>query len=765
MSQGLTRRRAGALALGLAGTATFARAAVHEDGVRQVVEAAYIWKNVKVGAGGFIPGIVFSRIERGLAYARSDMGGAYRFDAAARRWLPLQDASPRSSDFGVESIAADPLDPNVVHMAVGVHRGDPGAMLRSHDRGATWLRTEVPFRMGGNEDGRGLGERLAIDPNDNRILYFGSRHDGLQRSIDGGATWRKVESFPLNGLGVPVERGTHGGLSVVVFDPRTGARGSASKTLFVGVADPHDHALYRSDDAGESWRPVEGGPRAELSAAKAELDDRGVLYVTCTLGIGPNGVTDGAVWRLDTHTGAWRDISPPRPPGPQSGGFMGVALDRNRPGVIMVSTLNRWQPGDTIWRSTDDGRRWVSLRETARQNVTTTPYLNWGNDKPDFGWWIAALALDPFDADRLVYATGATVYETHNLSAADDHKPTDWSPWVEGIEQTAVITLVSPPTGPQLLTGFGDVSGFAHENLDRSPELQFTTPVFANTNQIDYAGLAPTLVVRSGTPHDGVGSGGHDGSTLAWSDDAGRSWKPLGRPRPASGSTPVPADNPRMDLYRDAPITVSADGATFVLSTPQSVWSRDRGTTWRPCAGLPLLLRPVADRKDASLFYALDFRTGDWFVSVDGAQSFASVPSRGLPDVSGDRPTWREQAFPLKAAPGHDGELWFVSPSGLYNSRDGGQTFGRIDGELSVEMMDFGKPAEGSSYPALFAIGTKGEVRGVFRSDDRGRSWARVNDDRHEYGRRFRAIAGDPRVFGRVYVATDGRGVVYGEPA
>ena len=106
-----------------------------------------------------------------------------------------------------------------------------------------------------------------------------------------------------------------------------------------------------------------------------------------------------------------------------------------------------------------------------------------------------------------------------------------------------------------------------------------------------------------------------------------------------------------------------------------------------------------------------------------------------------------------------------ISRFGLYNSRNGGQNFARIDGGLAVEMLDFGKPSAGSGYPTLFAIGTQGAVRGVFRSDDRGRSWIRVNDDRHEYGRRYRAIAGDPRVFGRVYVATDGRGVVYGEPA
>lgn len=748
----ITRRSAGLLAGAMALGAYAGPAAARAD-------AAYRWRGVKVGAGGFIPGVVFSRAERGLAYARSDMGGAYRFDAAQDRWIPLQDASPNASDFGVESIAPDPIDPNVVHAAVGISRRNEAAMLRSDDRGATWRRTPVDFKMGGNEDGRGLGERLAIDPNDTRILYFGSRHDGLQRSTDGGASWRKVRGFPLPGLGANQNGLTNGGLSFVIFDPRSGTPGQGSRTLFVGVADPGGRVLYRSDDAGQSWAPVAGGPREGLSAAQGALDDRGVLYLTCTLGIGPNDVTDGGVWRLDTATGQWRDITPDRP----SGGFMGLALDRSRPGVVLVSTLNRWQPGDTLWRTTDDGRRWVSLRETARRDVSATPFLYWGNPEPSFGWWIAAVAIDPFDPERAVYATGATVYATRNLTQADARRPTDWTPWVEGIEQTAVITLTSAPEGPQLLTGFGDISGFAHEDLDRSPNLQFTTPVFGNTNQIDYAGRAPLIVVRSGTPHEGVGSDGHDGSTIAWSDDGGRSWKPLGRPRPTGA--PVPADNPRMDLYRDAPVIVSADGLGFVLCTPTPAWSLDRGRTWTACEGLPLKARPFADRVDGEIFYALDFPTRQWFASTDRAITFFPIDSTGLPDVAADRPTWREQSFPLKATPGHDGHLWLVSRQGLHHSANGGISWEKVDGGLSVEMLDFGKPPEGSTYPTLFAVGWRDQTRGVFRSDDRGRSWIRVNDDAHEYGRRYRAIAGDPRVFGRVYLATDGRGVVYGEPA
>jgi hypothetical protein len=70
----------------------------------------YVWRNVKVGGGGFAPSIVFSRVERGLAYLRTDMGGAYRWDAADRSWKPLEDSIAQSSYFGIESIAADPVD-------------------------------------------------------------------------------------------------------------------------------------------------------------------------------------------------------------------------------------------------------------------------------------------------------------------------------------------------------------------------------------------------------------------------------------------------------------------------------------------------------------------------------------------------------------------------------------------------------------------------------------------------------------------------------
>src|SRR5215467_1127165 len=62
----------------------------------------YVWKNVTVGGGGFVPGIVFSRAEKDLAYIRTDIGGAYRWDAGLMRWIPLEDGIAEGNYLGIE---------------------------------------------------------------------------------------------------------------------------------------------------------------------------------------------------------------------------------------------------------------------------------------------------------------------------------------------------------------------------------------------------------------------------------------------------------------------------------------------------------------------------------------------------------------------------------------------------------------------------------------------------------------------------------------
>lgn len=51
----------------------------------------YNWKNVRIGGGGgFVPSIVFNPGEKGVAYARTDIGGAYKLNSDDT-WTPLTD--------------------------------------------------------------------------------------------------------------------------------------------------------------------------------------------------------------------------------------------------------------------------------------------------------------------------------------------------------------------------------------------------------------------------------------------------------------------------------------------------------------------------------------------------------------------------------------------------------------------------------------------------------------------------------------------------
>jgi xyloglucan-specific exo-beta-1,4-glucanase len=732
----------------VAGVAVLASSSL-DAALGETLPERYRWQNVRVGGGGFSPGIVFSRASKDLAYLRTDIGGLYRWDSSAASWIPLQDHFSESNYFGVESVAPDPIEPDVVYAAVGMYSHGPAAILRSADRGANWEIYPVPFRMGGNEAGRGLGERLSIDPNDSSILLFGSRHDGLQRSVDRGRHWAKVTAFPRAGLGPPARGSTHPGISFVVFDPASGGKGTRSRIIFVGVADEQGRGVYRSIDAGASWSLVPNQPHGFVPA-QARIDARGVLYVTYASGPGPNGITDGAVYRLDTRSDEWTDITPhksqPRPPG----GYMGLSIDGQRPGTVVVATVNRWLPGDTIWRTTDEGRTWRSLSERSHRSVDELPFLKWGGTQPEFGHWMSGVAIDPFDSSRMAYTTGATVYVTRELS---DDGNISWRPWVEGVEETAVLTLVSPAAGASLLSGFGDISGFTHDDLARSPRTMWVDPTFNNTVFLEYAERAPHIVVRAGTPRMPRGSDPKNAVAFAWSEDQGRNWQPLHPPG-------------ALDVNGTTPITVSSDGSTFVVSTATPVLTRDRGKTWSTVRGLPGDVRIIADRGDPARFYGIDFARAVVYASTDAGATFRAHVTRGLPpQIHDDRPMRVDLPWPLVATPRMAGELWLVLRAGLFRSRDGGRSFSRVPSHVSVTALSFGKSPPQSDHPTLYAIGTRDDLRAIWRSDDEGLTWLRLNDERHEYGRRYRVIAGDARVFGRVYVGTDGRGIVYGEIA
>jgi photosystem II stability/assembly factor-like uncharacterized protein len=726
---------------------------------------SYLWRNVVIGGGGFVAAIITHPAQKGLMYARTDVGGAYRWDDSAKRWIPITDwiGMADINLTGIESLAVDPSDPNRVYLAAGIYsnpRSGNGAMLRSTDQGRTWERTDMPLKMGGNETGRFNGERLAVDPNDGKILFFGSRHDGLWKSADYGATWNQVKSFPTTGKtsspanNVPDNFSTNRsrfnfppqqvGLVFVQFDSRSGARENPTPVIYVGVSIL-DTNFFRSTDGGAAWQAVPGQPTG-LRPNHAVLAPDGMMYLSYGKEPGPNTMTDGAVWKFNTKNGEWTDITPIKPAtADQPFGYGDVAVDAVHPNTIVATTFCHWKPHDEVFRSTNGGASWFPLLEKAGLDHSFAPYTKAINPH-----WMGSIQIDPFDSNHVLFTTGYGIWSCDNLTDADSGKPTHWTFADDGLEETVPLDLISPPEGAHLLSGLGDIDGFKHDDLNAAPrEGAFQSPPrFVNTESIAFAAEKPGFILRSGTTRRR-----NSGTRGAYSLDGGETWNSFAsEPSESAGA---------------GTIAVSADGKTIVWTPRRSApnFSRDNGVTWTACGNLSRNLRVVADSVNPNEFYAFDSRSGKFHLSTNGAADFAATePELPVAESFGNGFGAGSDGGIVCAAPGNEGDIWInFRNDGLYHSTNSGAAFTKLGIVRQAYSLGFGKAAPGEKYPALYLIGKINDVQAIFRSDDSGMMWTRINDDGHQFGW-ISHVTGDPRIYGRVYFATGGRGVIYGDP-
>ena len=102
---------------------------------------------------------------------------------------------------------------------------------------------------------------------------------------------------------------------------------------------------------------------------------------------------------------------------------------------------------------------------------------------------------DPFDSDHWLYGTGASIFGGHDLTNWGTNNHVTLKSLADGIEEIAVRALISPPTGPNLFSGTGDVGGFVHADLDKAPSSAYANPTFITTDSLDYAGNIPSTIV------------------------------------------------------------------------------------------------------------------------------------------------------------------------------------------------------------------------------------------------------------------------------
>jgi hypothetical protein len=469
-------------------------------------------------------------------------------------------------------------------------------------------------------------------------------------------------------------------------------------------------------------------------------------------------MTDGAVWKLNMSTGAWTDITPDRPDtSNRAFGYAAVSVDAQHPRTLIVSTFGRPASagGDDIFRSTDGGTTWKAIFGGVTSggvfDYSLAPYV-----KSTPIHWLFDIEIDPANPDHAVFTTGYGGWETLDLTAADRARPTHWRILSQGIEESVALALDSPPRGAHLISGIGDYGGFVHWDLDHPARAGSSAPPrMANTTGIASAALRPLVVVRVGT------SARHKpGESISYSLDGGRTWK-------STAATPTPKSHA-------GAIAVSAGGDIWIW-TPDSeppYVTHDHGATWIAAQGLPSDLRVIADPISPRAFYAVSLSTGEFYRSSDGGTTFSSQPFTlpGDPPAAarssrGDNRGGQDQIY---AAPGRAGDLWLAAFDGLYHAASplasDTVSFVRLPGVDEIQAFGFGKAAPHHTFPALYLAGTIDGQTGVFRSTDEASTWTRINDDQHQWGLILQ-ITGDPRIYGRVYVGTHGRGIVYGDPA
>ena len=740
---------------------------------------SYFWGNVRMDGGGFVSAVLAHPKEEGLFYARTDVGGVYRWDNAKQVWLPLMDFISQDDVglYGTESVAIDPNNPERLYIMAGTSYFSDGktVVFRSMNYGLTFDTVDVTrlWKAHGNGMGRQTGEKLVVDPQNPNVLFCGSRQDGLFKSTDAGKTWSNVSTI---GASADADLLSSNGISFIVFDPTSAltANGSTS-IIYMGVSATSSN-FYKSTNGGASWTLVSGGPANQMP--HRAVFSHGSLFITFSNATGPHNISSGAFYKYQPTSTTWTNLTPKEEgvylgSGGQSysHGFGGVSVDPKDANHIIISTLNYYGGqsryangaegwGDRIYVTKDGGANWSTPFApnypvgASNANVASKDNL-WIAGHAIH--WAGCVVFNPFNTNEAWVTSGNGVFRSLNVN---DTKPI-WSFDARGIEETVPLDIVSVPGGP-LVTAIGDYDGAAYQDISNSTLLH--NPRIGTTYSLGYAPHIGAFL-RTGHVTDYSSGSGIESNVMYYSKDLAKTWT----------KTPTPVGAHGL-------VVLSADGASWLHRPENSntvYYSHNQGVSWNDVAGLDAqsqYSKIVADPINPSVFYALD-QQGNLRRSNDKGKNFAKVGSVQNESLN----LWQASNGLIRTVPGKEGYLWApldqaqswatngkYSTNGLARSTDGGVTWARIPAVYSAHAVGVGKAAVGVSHETLFIWGVAGSSSnslGIYRSTDLGDTWVRINDDAHQYGGPGNGnfVQGDMNVFGRVYMSTAGRGLVYGD--
>ncbi|MES2160135.1 MAG: dockerin [Pseudomonadota bacterium] len=731
--------------------------------------AATTWTSVKWGGGGYVSGLIYHPTSAGVLYARTDIGGAYRWNSNGS-WTPLADgpgfSASENSFLGVESIGLDPTNDQRVYMVSGKGTtGGNGRIYVSSDRGNSWAHYNLPFPVGGNEGGRAVGERLKLDPTNPSTMFYASRTAGLWKSTNSGQTWTQtsLSSLVLTNDQVKSIGGFNGvvGVEQIMFDNSNVGGGGTTWIMYCVVAPDYANAagltstMYKSVNGGFSWTPVAVPSNvAGYYVPHMVRTSDGNYYAVFNKNAGPAGSGPGYLYKFGGTTNG--DTWSQQPlAGSTQGGYGGVSVYGTGPTArIALAVTSTWNSSSQVVQLSDnDGATWHEAEGGTQ---------HWGQQ---FWGWVDDIEIDPTNRDHIMHITGGGIWETWNASSLTP----SWDAPVNNLEETGTEALITPPAGAsyKFVNSAGDIGTWLQTDLAAHPT-RGPTPDWSHGYAADMAWSDSNYVVASGQFNATKTAAGF------WSGDSGNTWSQFASIAPGAAV---------QNIFEQSIAVTARNNAVWAPGNATPSYTTNNGASWVPTnlpslpgVGLNRAYHLAADRRNPNKVYAYDSGGASWsntkgkvYVSTDSGHTFAL--SQG--SVSANLAPNGFRLTSIAVNPNAEGDIWLSDGNAVYHSLDSGATWTKRGNFASVWTVNswpdvqgatavaLGKAATGSTYSAaVYVAGTVNGVWGVYRSDDGGASWARFNDDAHQYGG-VRTIAGDWNTYGRIYVSAPGRGIVY----
>ncbi len=279
-------------------------------------------------------------------YMGTPGGGVWKTTDGGRVWKPIFDEE-RVASIGAVAIA--PSNPDIVYVGTG-EQTEGNGMYKSTDAGATWTHI-------GLEDTKYISA-VIVDPRDPNIVVVGvlghpilgtalaAKTRGVYKTTDGGKTWTKT-----------LYKDDLAGISDMVADPNN------PRVLYAAMWRPRDFRappepgkekeqtawIYKSGDEGATWKQLPGtgfpaDPLERVGLAVAPGDRGRRVFVIAAPGL----------FRSDDAGETWRKItSDPRITG--NSYICHVYVDPRNPDVVYVMQT-------TTYRSTDGGQTFVAYK-------------------------------------------------------------------------------------------------------------------------------------------------------------------------------------------------------------------------------------------------------------------------------------------------------------------------------------------------------------------------------------------------------------------